>query len=157
MLSGSVVSAPHAWASCNMSPADDQYISLLAQNKMVHTADFNDCNEAAEGHWFANEVTSAADPYGRAKDLVKMVNHTTGMTSQQSEWEVESAIYVYAPQMIPKIKDEPGSKRLLRLRDALGRWAPRSTRRPPRIPLATHAERFARTVDLRFRGNPAGR
>ena len=26
-----------------MTPADDQYIQLLAQNKMVHNADFNDC------------------------------------------------------------------------------------------------------------------
>jgi hypothetical protein len=91
-----------------MSPLDDQYINLLAQDKMVHSANFNDCNEAAEGHWFANEVSNAPDPYGRAKDLVNMVSSTTGMTAQQSEWEVESAIYVYAPQLIPKIKDEAG-------------------------------------------------
>lgn len=49
MFGGAVLSAPHASASCNMSPADDQYIKLLAQNKMVHNADFNDCSEAAEG------------------------------------------------------------------------------------------------------------
>ena len=35
-----------------------------------------------------------------------MVTDTTPMNSNQAEWEVESAIYVYAPQVIPKIKDE---------------------------------------------------
>ena len=35
-----------------------------------------------------------------------MVTDTTPMNADQAEWEVESAIYVYAPQMIPKIKDQ---------------------------------------------------
>ena len=89
-----------------MTPADDQYIQLLAQNKMVHDADFNDCNEAAEGRWFANQVSTAPHPLDKAKSLVKMVTDTTSMKSDQAEWEVESAVYVYAPQTIPKLKDE---------------------------------------------------
>ena len=101
-----VVAAPQASAACTMTPADDQYIKLLAQNKMVHTADFNDCTEAAEGRWFADQVRTAPDPYGKGKSLVKMVTDTTSMSHDQAEWEVESAIFVYAPQMIPKIKDE---------------------------------------------------
>ena len=101
-----VLSAPQASANCTMTAQDDQYIKLLAQNKMVHTADFNDCNMSAEGRWFANQVRSSADPYGTAKNLVKMVDDTTPMDAKQAEWEVESAIYVYAPQVIPKIKDE---------------------------------------------------
>jgi len=108
MLGNALLAAPQASAACSMSPADDQYISLLAQNKMVHTADFNDCTEATEGRWFANQVSTAPDPFGRAKDLVNMVTSTTPMSSDQAEWEVESAIYVYAPQMIPKIKDQAG-------------------------------------------------
>ena len=106
MLGDSVLSAPQASASCNLTPADDQYINLLAQNKMVHNADFSDCTEAAEGRWFANQVRGAADPYGKAKELVNMVTETTGMTEDQAEWEVESAVYVYAPEMVPKIKDQ---------------------------------------------------
>jgi hypothetical protein len=108
MLGGSVLSAPHASASCNMTPADDQYINLLAQNKMVHSADFNDCTEAAEGRWFADQVGANANPFGVAQELVNMVTNTTPMTQAQAEWEVESAIYVYAPQLIPKIKDQAG-------------------------------------------------
>lgn len=106
MLGQAVVSAPRASAACNLTPADEQYVQLLAQNKMVHNADFSDCNEAAEGRWFADQVRTAPDPYGKAKSLVKMVTDTTPMKSDQAEWEVESAIYVYAPQVIPKIKDE---------------------------------------------------
>ena len=49
MFGGAAVSAPHASAACSLSPADDQYIKLLAQNKMVHNADYSDCHEAAEG------------------------------------------------------------------------------------------------------------
>jgi hypothetical protein len=110
MLSDALLAAPQASAACSMSPADDQYISLLAQNKMVHTADFNDCTEATEGRWFANEVSNAPDPLGKGKDLVKFVTSTTPMSSDQAEWEVESAVYVYAPQMIPKMKDQAGQQ-----------------------------------------------
>jgi hypothetical protein len=108
MFGGSVLSAPHASASCNLSPADDQYIKLLAQNKLVHTADFSDCNEAAEGRWFADQVRSNANPYGEGQELINMVTRTTPMTQDQAEWEVESAIFVYAPDLIPKIKDQAG-------------------------------------------------
>ena len=110
MLGGSVLSAPQASAACSLTPADDQYVNLLAQNKMVHNADFDDCNEAAEGRWFADQVRGAGDPYGKAKDLVNMVTSTTPMNASQAEWEVKSAIFVYAPQMIPKIKDEAGQQ-----------------------------------------------
>lgn len=106
MLGGAVASAPHASASCNMTPADDQYIKLLAQNKMVHNADFNDCSEAAEGRWFADQVRANPNPFGEAQELVNMVTNTTSMSQSQAEWEVESAIYVYAPQLIPKLKDQ---------------------------------------------------
>ena len=108
MLGNALLSAPQASAACNMSPADDQYINLLAQNKMVHSADFNDCTEATEGRWFADQVSTAPDPLGRGKELVNFVTSTTQMSSDKAEWEVESAVYVYAPQMIPKMKDEAG-------------------------------------------------
>ncbi|OBI24282.1 MULTISPECIES: DUF732 domain-containing protein [unclassified Mycobacterium] len=106
MFGGAVLSAPHASASCNMSPADDQYIKLLAQNKMVHNADFNDCSEAAEGRWFANQVRANPNPFGEAQELVNMITNTTPMSQAQAEWEVESAIYVYAPDLIPRLKDQ---------------------------------------------------
>jgi hypothetical protein len=106
MLGGAVLSAPQASASCNLSPADDQYITLLAQNKMVHNADFSDCHEAAEGRWFADQVRHNPNPFGEAQELVNMVTSTTPMSQSQAEWEVESAIYVYAPDMVPKIKDQ---------------------------------------------------
>ncbi|OSC22042.1 hypothetical protein B8W69_27205 [Mycobacterium vulneris] len=106
MLGDALVSAPRASAACNLSQADDQYINLLAQNKMTHTADFNDCHMAAEGRWFANQVRNHANPFGEAQELVNMVTDTTHMSQAQAEWEVESAIYVYAPDMIPKIKDQ---------------------------------------------------
>ena len=106
MLGQVVLSAPKASANCTMTPTDDRYIKLLAQNKMVHTADFDDCNMASEGRWFANQVKTSPHPYGVAQDLVNMVTSTTPMKQSQAEWEVESAIYVYAPQVIPKIKDE---------------------------------------------------
>ena len=108
MFGGSVLSAPHASASCDMSPADDHYIKLLAQNKMVHSADTNDCNEAAEGRWFASQVRANSNPYGEGQELINMVTRTTPMTQAQAEWEVESAIFVYAPDLIPKIKDQAG-------------------------------------------------
>ena len=106
MLGGAVLSAPLASASCNLTPADDQYITLLAQNKMVHNADFSDCHEAAEGRWFADQVRANANPFGEAQELINMITNTTPMTQAQAEWEVESAIYVYAPDMVPKIKDQ---------------------------------------------------
>ena len=106
MFGGALLSAPRASAACNMTPADDQYIKLLAQNKMVHNADFSDCHEAAEGRWFADQVRHNPNPFGEAQELVNMVTRTTPMKQPQAEWEVESAIYVYAPDMIPKIKDQ---------------------------------------------------
>ena len=106
MLGQVVVSAPPASASCNLTPQDDQYISLLAKDKMIHSADFTDCHMVAEGRWFADQVRNSPDPLGKARSLMKMVTDTTPMTAEQAEWEVESAIYVYAPEMIPKIKDE---------------------------------------------------
>jgi hypothetical protein len=106
MLGGAVLSAPQASANCSLSDKDDQYINLLAQNKMVHDADFSDCHEAAEGRWFADQVRGNANPFGEAQELVNMVTSTTPMTQAQAEWEVESAIYVYAPDLVPKIKDQ---------------------------------------------------
>ncbi|EFG77841.1 hypothetical protein HMPREF0591_2236 [Mycobacterium parascrofulaceum ATCC BAA-614] len=106
MFGGAVVSAPQASASCSMSPADDQYIRLLAQNKMVHNADFNDCSEAAEGRWFASQVRANPNPFGEAQELINMITRTTSMSQKQAEWEVESAIYVYAPDLIPRLKDQ---------------------------------------------------
>jgi hypothetical protein len=106
MASHVVLSAPRASASCNLSPQDEQYVALLAQNKMVHDASFTDCHEAAEGRWFADQVRNAPDPLAKAKSLVKMVTDTTPMNHDQAEWEVESAVFVYAPEMVPKIKDE---------------------------------------------------
>ena len=106
MLGGAVLSAPLASATCNLSPADDQYIKLLAQNKMVHNADYSDCHEAAEGRWFADQVRANPNPFGEGQELINMITNTTPMTQAQAEWEVESAIYVYAPELIPKIKDQ---------------------------------------------------
>ncbi|HEX5256714.1 MAG TPA: hypothetical protein VFW69_23125 [Mycobacterium sp.] len=106
MLGGAVLSAPLASATCNLSPADDQYINLLAQNKMVHNADYSDCHEAAEGRWFADQVRANPNPFGEGQELVNMITNTTPLTQAQAEWEVESAIFVYAPDMIPKIKDQ---------------------------------------------------
>ena len=37
-----------------------------------------------------------------------MITRTTPMTQAQAEWEVESAIFVYAPELIPKIKAQAG-------------------------------------------------
>ncbi|OBF66475.1 hypothetical protein A5753_07195 [Mycobacterium sp. 852002-51971_SCH5477799-a] len=106
MLGGAVLSAPLASATCNLSPADDQYIKLLAQNKMVHNADYSDCHEAAEGRWFADQVRANPNPFGEGQELINMITSTTPMSQAQAEWEVESAIYVYAPEIIPKIKDQ---------------------------------------------------
>lgn len=106
MLGGAVLSAPIASATCNLTPADDQYIKLLAQNKMVHNADYSDCHEAAEGRWFADQVRANPNPFGEGQELINMITNTTPMTQAQAEWEVESAIYVYAPELIPKIKDQ---------------------------------------------------
>ena len=108
MLGGAVLSAPLASATCNLSPADDQYIKLLAQNKMVHNADYSDCHEAAEGRWFADQVRANPNPFGEGQELINMITRTTPMSQAQAEWEVESAIYVYAPELIPKIKAQAG-------------------------------------------------
>jgi hypothetical protein len=106
MLGAALLSAPQASAACNMTPKDDQYINLLAQNKMIHTAAFNDCNMTAEGRWFADQVRTSADPLATGKNLVNMVTNTTSMKHDQAEWEVESAVFVYAPEMIPAIKGQ---------------------------------------------------
>lgn len=106
MLGEALLSAPHAAAACNMTPKDDQYINLLAQNKMVHSAGFNDCNMTAEGRRFADQVRNSPDPLATGKDLVNMLTNTTSMKHDQAEWEVESAIFVYAPEMIPAIKGQ---------------------------------------------------
>lgn len=106
MLGEALLSAPQASAACSESPADDQYIKLLAQNKMTHSADVNDCNLIAEGRWLADQVRTSPDPYGTARRLVQVMDDKTSMNAKQAEWEVETAIYVYAPDMIPKIKNE---------------------------------------------------
>ncbi|MFY2860484.1 hypothetical protein ACOJVU_12020 [Mycobacterium sp. THU-M104] len=106
MVGQGVASAPHAWAGCTLSEQDEQYINLLAQNKMIHGTDFNDCHIVAEGKWFATQVRTASDPLATAKSLVKMVNDGTPMNADQAEYEVEAAIFTYAPDMVPKIKDE---------------------------------------------------
>ena len=103
-----MVSAPQASAACSLSPADDQYIKLLAQNKMVHNADYSDCHEAAEGRWFADQVRANPNPFGEGQELINMITRTTPMSQAQAEWEVESAIFVYAPDLIPKIKAQAG-------------------------------------------------
>lgn len=108
MFGGAVLTAPRASAACSLSPADDQYIKLLAQNKMVHNADYSDCHEAAEGRWFADQVRANPNPFGEGQELINMITRTTPMSQAQAEWEVESAIYVYAPELIPKIKAEAG-------------------------------------------------
>lgn len=106
MLGEALLSAPQAAAACNMSAKDDQYINLLAQNKMIHTAEFNDCSMTAEGRWFADQVRNSANPLATGNNLVNMVTNTTAMKHDQAEWEVESAIFVYAPEMIPAIKGQ---------------------------------------------------
>ncbi|MDM4142415.1 MULTISPECIES: hypothetical protein [Mycobacterium] len=110
MFGAAAVSAPQASAACNLTPADDQYVKLLAQNKMVHNADYSDCHEAAEGRWFADQVRSNPNPYGEGQELINMITRTTPMSQAQAEWEVESAIFVYAPEMIPKIKSQAGQQ-----------------------------------------------
>ena len=60
----------------------------------------------AEARWFADQVRTAADPMARAKSLITLITDTTPLDAKQAEWEVESAVYVYAPEMIPTIKDE---------------------------------------------------
>jgi hypothetical protein len=106
LLGNSLVSAPQASANCNLTPQDDQYINLLAQNKMVHDASYSDCHEAMEGRWFADQVRANANPYGEGQELINMITSTTGMSQAQAEWEVESAIFVYAPDLLPKIKNQ---------------------------------------------------
>ncbi|OBG70690.1 hypothetical protein A5714_02555 [Mycobacterium sp. E2462] len=109
LFAGSTASAPRASADCTLTPADDQYVKLLAQNKMVHNADYSDCHEAAEGRWFASQVRANPNPYGEGQELINMITNTTPMSQAQAEWEVESAIFVYAPDLIPKIKDQAGA------------------------------------------------
>ncbi len=106
MVSQVVLSAPRASANCTLTPQDEQYIHLLAQNNMIHSADFTDCHMVTEGRWFADQVRTAADPLARAKSLMTLITDTTPMKADQAEWEVESAVFVYAPEMVPKLKDE---------------------------------------------------
>lgn len=106
MLGRSVLAAPPAAAQCTLTAQDEQYISLLAQKNMIHGSDVNDCHMVAEGRWFADQVRNSADPFGTAKALMQHVINTTPMTPDQAEWEVEAAIFVYAPELIPRIKDQ---------------------------------------------------
>jgi hypothetical protein len=106
MLGHHVLVAPPAAASCTLTTQDDQYINLLGQKNMIHGADFNDCHMVAEGRWFADQVRNSPDPLGTARSLVQMVKDTTPMNEEQAEWEVEAAIFVYAPEMIPTIKGQ---------------------------------------------------
>jgi hypothetical protein len=106
MLGQVVLAAPQASANCTLTAQDEQYIHLLAQNDMIHTSDFNDCRLTTEGRWLADQVRTAADPMARSKSLITLLTDTSSMDAKQAEWEVESAIYVYAPEMVPKIKDQ---------------------------------------------------
>ena len=80
-----MLSAPIASATCSLSQADDQYINLLAQNKMVHNADYSDCHEAAEGRWFADQVRANPNPFGEGQELVNMITRTTPLSQAQAE------------------------------------------------------------------------
>ncbi len=106
MLGHAVLSAPEASAGCTLTPQDEQYINLLARDKMVHGIGFNDCHMVAQGRWFADQVRNSPDPLGTGKSLVQMVANTTPANAEQAEFEVEAAIFVYAPEMIPTIKDQ---------------------------------------------------
>jgi len=106
MLSHLVLAAPRAAADCTLTTQDQQYINLLAQKNLVHGADFNDCHMVAEGRWFAEQVRNSPDPLATARSLMQMVTDTTPMNKEQAEWEVESAIFVYAPEMIPGLKEQ---------------------------------------------------
>ncbi|MGZ3382692.1 MAG: hypothetical protein ACXVBB_20850, partial [Isosphaeraceae bacterium] len=85
-----VLAAPPASANCTLTPQDEQYIHLLAQNNLIHSADFSDCHVIAEGRWFADQVRTAADPMARAKSLITLITDTTPLDAKQAEWEVES-------------------------------------------------------------------
>ena len=106
MLGHCVLAAPRAAAQCTLTAEDEQYINLLAQKNMIHGSEVNDCNMVAEGRWFADQVRNSADPFATAKSLVQQVADNTPMTADQAEWEVEAAIFVYAQELIPKIKDQ---------------------------------------------------
>ncbi len=106
LLSDQVLVAPTSSASCTLTAQDEQYINLLAQKNMIHGTDVSDCNVVAEGRWFADQVRTSPDPLHTARSLVQKVSDTTPMTEDQAEWEVESAIFVYAPEMVPKIKGQ---------------------------------------------------
>lgn len=106
MLGQGVAAAPQASANCNLTAQDEQYIHLMAQNSMIHSADFNDCRLTTEGRWLADQVRTAPDPMARGKSLITLLTDTSSMDAKQAEWEVESAVFVYAPEMVPKIKDE---------------------------------------------------
>ena len=98
--------APQAVAGCTLTAQDEQYIGLLAQKGMIHGTEASDCNMVAEGRWFADQVRNSPDPLGTARALMQMVTDTTSMNKEQAEWEVEAAIFVYAPEMIPKLKEQ---------------------------------------------------
>ncbi len=106
MLSHLVLASPQAVAGCTLTAQDEQYIDLLAQKNLVHGTDFNDCHMVVEGRWFADQVRNSPDPLGTARALMQTVTDTTPMNKEQAEWEVESAIFIYAPEMIPKLKEQ---------------------------------------------------
>ena len=57
----------------------------MAQNNMIHSADFNDCRLTTEGRWLADQVRTAADPMARAKSLITLLTDTTSMDAKQAE------------------------------------------------------------------------
>jgi hypothetical protein len=85
-----VLAAPQASVNCTLTAHDEQFIHLLAQNNMIHTADFNDCRLATEGRWLADQVRTAVDPMARGKSLMTLLTDTSSMDAKQAEWEVES-------------------------------------------------------------------
>jgi len=106
MLSYFALAAPQAAAGCTLTAQDEQYIGLLAQKGMIHGTEVSDCNMVAEGQWFADQVRNSPDPLGTARSLMQMVTDTTPMNKEQAEWEVESAIFIYAPEVIPRLKEQ---------------------------------------------------
>ncbi|MEY8015596.1 hypothetical protein [Mycobacterium servetii] len=83
---------------------------MLAQDKIVHPVNYSDCDISAEGRWLADQVRNAPDPFDKANSLVQLASNRTQMTAKQAEWKVESAIYTYAPQTIPKVKGQAAQR-----------------------------------------------
>ena len=77
----------------------------MAQNNMIDSADFNDCRLYHRGSVVGRAAAAhRSDPMARAKSLITLLTDTTSMDAKQAEVEAQSAVYVYAPEMIPKIK-----------------------------------------------------